>query len=61
MDLRTALSVAIPAVALLVVVASPGKARWLRRPWFIRSEPSRFAAALFFSMILGIAVLHAIT
>lgn len=62
MDLRTALFIAIPAVALLMVVASPpGKARWLRRPWFISREPRRFEFALFFSVILGIAVFHAIT
>jgi hypothetical protein len=60
MDPRTALSVAIPAVALLIVVASPDKPRWVRRPSFIRREPSRFQAALLFFVFLGIAVLHAI-
>jgi len=42
------------------VLASRGSRRWLRRTWFIRREPSRFALALLLAAFLVVAVLHAI-
>ena len=61
MTLRNAISIAIPAVALLIVLAAPGQARWARRPWLIKQEPRRAAVAAVFTALLIIAIIHAVT
>jgi hypothetical protein len=60
MTLRDALSIAIPAVALVVLVAAPGELRWTRRPWFIKGPPRRRSFAALFAALLVIAVAHSV-
>jgi hypothetical protein len=52
------LSIAVSAVALLVLVFRGGP-RWTRRPWLLRQPPSRRMLALVVAVLLVIAVIHA--
>jgi len=57
MTLRDALSIAIPAIALIgIIFAAPGEMRWSRRPWFIKGPPRRGPMAAFFAVFLVAAV-----
>jgi hypothetical protein len=58
MTLRDALSIAIPAVGLVVALAVPGEPRWIGRPWFIKGPPRRGMWAAFFAAFLVIEVAH---
>jgi len=58
-SLRDALSIAIPAVGLLLV-ALPGRPRWLLRPWFAAVPPRRWWLGLFLGALLLGATVHAI-
>jgi hypothetical protein len=52
MTVRDTLMIAIPAAALIIVVASPGEGRWLRRPWFIKGPPRRGVLEAFCAILL---------
>jgi hypothetical protein len=52
--------IAIPAAALIIVVAAPGEQRWLRRPWFINGPPRRGVVEAFFAILLVAAILRAL-
>ena len=56
--MTTPLSIAIPALALVVLVM-PGTPRWLRKPWFAEGPPRRTYLAGFFALLLLIAVIRA--
>jgi hypothetical protein len=56
MTLRDALSITIPAVALVALLAVPGEPRWTRRPWFIDGSPRRGPVAALFAAFLIIAI-----
>ena len=58
--LRDTLMIAIPAVALIIVVAAPGEQRWLRRPWFINGPPRRRVLEAFFAILLLVAIFRAL-
>jgi hypothetical protein len=60
MSLTTALSIAVPAVALLVVVAARGELRWIRRPWFVKGEPRRLMLGVLFGLLLAVALVRAV-
>jgi hypothetical protein len=53
-----AFSIAIPALALVVVLL-PESRRWGRRPWLVKEIPRRGLLAVFVSLLLLAAVLHA--
>jgi hypothetical protein len=59
MPLRDVLSIAIPAVGLLVL-AQPGRPRWSRRPWFVSGPPRRWWFGLFFGALLVGAIIHVV-
>jgi hypothetical protein len=50
--MTTALSIAAPLVAI-VIVAGFGEARWSRRPWLVSGPPRRGLLALF---IVGVLI-----
>ena len=60
MDLRDALSIAIPALAIVAVLAIPGKPRMTRRPVGIAGPPNRLYIAGLFGLILAVAIVHVI-
>lgn len=61
MTVRDALSIAIPALALLIALTAPGEPRWTRRPSVITGQPRRRALATAFAVLLITATVHAIT
>jgi hypothetical protein len=60
MSLRTALSIAIPAVGLLAVLAVPGELRSTRRPWLAKGQSRRLYVAVGFACLLVLAVVNAV-
>lgn len=60
MGLRDAVMIAIPAVALLVVVSAPGELRWLRRPRFISGAPRRGVVGALLALLLLAAIFRAL-
>lgn len=50
--LRDAISIAIPVIALVIILAIPGEPRWVSRPWFIKGPPRRGPLAAFFTAFL---------
>jgi hypothetical protein len=56
--MATALSIAIPLVALVVLAL--GEARWSRRPWFLGGGPRRGLLAVILVAFLAVAVVRAV-
>ena len=48
MTMRTTFSIAIPAVALLLIVLVLGQPRWLGTPWLVIGPPMRALLAVLF-------------
>jgi hypothetical protein len=61
MDLGNALSIAIPALAVVAVLTIPGKLRMTRRPPGPEGPPDRRYAAGLFALLLAVAIIHVIT
>lgn len=61
MTTRDALSIAIPALALLAVLWLPGQPRWLGKPLFAKGPPHRTPIAALFALMLIIATARALT
>jgi hypothetical protein len=38
--MTNALSIAIPALALFAILATPKQPRWTRQPWFTKAHPT---------------------
>ena len=53
-------SIAVPAIALIVIFAVPGEPRWALRPSFIKGAPSRAPMAAFFAVFLAVAIVRAL-
>lgn len=58
MTFTDAISIAIPAIALIALIAVPGTPRWLRRPWFVDDQPRRTPIAAFVALLLIAAVVR---
>lgn len=56
MTVRDALSIAIPAVALVALFAAPGGPSPTRRPWFVDALPHRGPIAACFAALLVFAI-----
>jgi hypothetical protein len=60
MTLTDAISIAIPAIALIAVIAIPGTPRWLARPSFADGQPRRTPIAVFLAILLIAAIVRAL-
>jgi len=58
--LRDAISIAIPVIALVIILAVPGEPRWVRRPWFIKGPPRRGPMAAFFAAFLILEIVRVV-
>lgn len=56
MTFNDAITIAVPAIALIIVLAVPGEPRWLARPWFIKGPPRRGPIAAFITVLLIAAI-----
>lgn len=61
MSTGDALSIAIPALALLVTLWLPGEPRWLGKPWFVNGAPRRAPFAAFFAILLIVAIARSLS
>jgi hypothetical protein len=60
MTIRTTFSIAIPAVALLLIVLVLGQPRWLGKPWLVIGPPMRALLAVLFGLLLIVAIARAL-